>query len=101
MFLVKLLILLMPIDKRYRFDKYANHNCNPYKTGRYNNLTIAKWACVRDSRCSAISVKNCNPDQVVGLCIESSIGLVDVPGFCIYKKGEFYECIFIFKIQNK
>ena len=88
--------MLNTIDKRYRFDKYANHNCEPYITGKYSNLTTARWACVRDSRCSAISVEDCNPEQVVGLCTENKIGLEHVPGYCIYKKGDFLECILYF-----
>ena len=87
--------MLMKIDERYRWDKYANYNCEETYISKYSDLETAKWACIRDTRCSAISVRECNPYLVEGFCVESKIGRGHVPGFCIYKKGDIYECICI------
>ena len=90
------MIILIKIDRKYRWDKYKNYNCEPYITGKYNDLKTARWACIKDRRCSAISVLQCDPNQVVGLCTENKIGLGHEPGYCIYKKGDTHECICIF-----
>ena len=93
--------ILLNIDKRYRWVKYANYNCEHYiginnGSVKYSDLETAKYACIQDSRCSAISVQNCNPNSIAGLCVENKIGREHVPGFCIYKKGDIRECICIF-----
>ena len=79
--------MLMITDERYRWVKYPRYNCGTYVVGQYSSLEIAKWACIKDRRCSAISVLNCDPNQVVGLCREDQLGIGNWANHCMYKKG--------------
>ena len=89
--------MLIKIDERYRWDKYANYNCEPYVTRRYPDLETAKFACIKDRKCDAIALDDCNPFLVLGLCIENEINREYHQNRCIYKKGDIHEyvCIFI------
>ena len=85
--LVRYITMLMITDKRYRWVKYDDYNCEVYHVGQYTGLRSAMWACIKDRRCSAISVLECDPNQVLGLCREDKIGIGSWANHCMYKKG--------------
>ena len=82
--------MLISIDLKYTWVRVPYRDCSSYiqTDGKVLlDMELAKYACLKDKNCKAVSLSNCNKRSINGLCKEQDISET-MQGNCIYKKGK-------------